>query len=198
MQDLNLVLPSCSSLRLKTHFVPMMFLPFSIASFLFTTFSIYISKASPDRIASNIVTGIGFLGAGVIFKSDNRVNGITTAATIWAVAAMGMGIGMGQYVLVLVSTMLVLGALLLLTKLEGVIDRMNRSHNYRIVSDYREDLLNRYEQIMEECHLSYTRIRRQKLHGHIIGYWIVQGSAKNHDEFTRIIMGHPEVKAFEF
>ncbi|MGZ3955921.1 MAG: MgtC/SapB family protein, partial [Flavisolibacter sp.] len=68
-----------------------------LGSFLFTTFSKTIGGASPDRIASNIVTGIGFLGAGVIFKSDNRVNGITTAATIWAVAALGMGVATGEY-----------------------------------------------------------------------------------------------------
>ncbi len=55
------------------------------------------TASSPDRIASNIVTGIGFLGAGVIFRGDNRVNGITTAASIWAVAAVGMGIGAGYY-----------------------------------------------------------------------------------------------------
>ena len=48
-----------------------------LGSFLYTTFSIAISDLSADRVASNIVTGIGFLGAGVIFKSDNRVNGIT-------------------------------------------------------------------------------------------------------------------------
>ena len=59
-----------------------------LGSYLFTMFSKFMSDTSPDRIASNIVTGIGFLGAGVIFKSDNRINGITTAATIWAVAAL--------------------------------------------------------------------------------------------------------------
>src|SRR3982750_3150508 len=88
-----------------------------LGSFLFTSFSRFMSDASPDRIASNIVTGIGFLGAGVIFKSDNRVNGITTAATIWAVAALGMDIADGLYLIVTVSTGIVLGALLLLTKL---------------------------------------------------------------------------------
>src|SRR5215211_7453893 len=72
-----------------------------LGSFLFTTFSIHITKDSPDRIASNIVTGIGFLGAGVIFKSDNRINGITTAATVRAVAALGMGIADGAYAIVL-------------------------------------------------------------------------------------------------
>ena len=91
-----------------------------LGSFLFTTFSIVVSDISPDRIASNIVTGIGFLGAGVIFQSDNRVNGITTAATIWAVAALGMGVAMGEYVLVTVSTAIILAALFLLTHLEAL------------------------------------------------------------------------------
>src|SRR5690349_13232823 len=122
-----------------------------LGSFLFTTFSIHISGASPDRIASNIVTGIGFLGAGVIFKSDNRINGITTAAAIWAVAALGMGIADGLYLLVAVSTAIVLSALLLLTKLENLIDRVNQSHTYKIVSLYREDLLKEYEKLFEDC-----------------------------------------------
>src|SRR3954464_8594099 len=99
-----------------------------LGSFLFTTFSKFMSEASPDRIASNIVTGIGFLGAGVIFKSDNRVNGITTAATIWAVAALGMGIADGLYGLVGIATAIIMGALLLLEKLEVIIDRVNQSH----------------------------------------------------------------------
>ena len=115
-----------------------------LGSFLFTTFSKFMSDVSPDRIASNIVTGIGFLGAGVIYRSDNRVNGITTAATIWAVAAMGMGIADGLYLLVFASTIIVLASLFLLTKLEHVIDRVNQSHTYKIVSDYREDLLKEY------------------------------------------------------
>src|SRR5215208_8052833 len=87
-----------------------------LGSFLFTTFSKFMSDASPDRIASNIVTGIGFLGAGVIFKSENRVNGITTAAAIWAVAALGMGIADGAYSTIIICTVVIMAALLLLTK----------------------------------------------------------------------------------
>src|SRR6476620_12383819 len=95
-----------------------------LGSFLFTTFSIHISGSSSDRIASNIVTGIGFLGAGVIYKSDNRINGITTATTIWATAALGMAIADQAYLLVACSTVLVMSALMLLTKLERIIDRI--------------------------------------------------------------------------
>ena len=169
-----------------------------LGSFLFTTFSKFMSDISPDRIASNIVTGIGFLGAGVIFKSDNRVNGITTAATIWAVAALGMGIADGAYYLVMVSTILVLASLLLLSKLEFIIDRINQMHTYKIISPYKEDLLKEYEDLLKECHLRYKRIKRTKSGDNIIGIWHVQGSEKNHNRFTKKILHHPDVREFEF
>jgi putative Mg2+ transporter-C (MgtC) family protein len=169
-----------------------------LGSFLFTTFSMYMSDANPDRIASNIVTGIGFLGAGVIFKSDNRVNGITTAATIWAVAALGMGIGNGAYYLVLASTVIVMASLLLLTRLEVVIDRVNKSHTYKIVSPYKEDLFTQYEDLFKECRLTYKTIKRIKNGDTIVGIWHVYGSDKNHERFIKAMLHHPEVKDFEF
>jgi len=169
-----------------------------LGSFLFTTFSKFMSDVSPDRIASNIVTGIGFLGAGVIFKSDNKVNGITTAATIWAVAALGMGIADGLYTLVIISTFIVLGALLFLTRLENVIDKANQNHTYKIVSLYKEDLLKEYEDLFEECHLRYKRIKRTKSGRNIIGIWSVSGSEKNHNKFTKRILHAESVVEFEF
>jgi putative Mg2+ transporter-C (MgtC) family protein len=169
-----------------------------LGSFLFTTFSIVIGNGTTDRIASNIVTGIGFLGAGVIFQSDNRINGITTAATIWATAALGMGIADGEYKLVLISTVIILGALLLLTKLENLIDRINQSITYRITSAYKEDLLKEYEQICEDCGLKFKRIKRTKCGDDITGLWLVHGPEKRHNKFTKILLHHPSVKEFEF
>jgi putative Mg2+ transporter-C (MgtC) family protein len=170
-----------------------------LGSCLFTTFSIYISNTNTDRIASNIVTGIGFLGAGVIFKSDgNRINGITTAATIWAVAALGMGVGDGEYFIVGISTVTILAALLFLTKLENYIDKINQSHTYKIVSVYKEDLLKEYEHLFETCDLHYKRLKRTKNGEYIVGYWLVQGSEKNHNRFTKQVLHHPSVKEFEF
>ena len=57
-------------------------------SCLFTILSLKIGVANPDRLAANIITGIGFLGAGVIFKGENKIEGITTATTIWATASI--------------------------------------------------------------------------------------------------------------
>ncbi|MCU7547470.1 MgtC/SapB family protein [Chitinophagaceae bacterium LB-8] len=169
-----------------------------LGSFLFTTFSYYITDNSPDRIASNIVTGIGFLGAGVIFQSENRINGLTTAATIWSVAALGMGIAAGQYILVLFSTAVVLAALLLLTKLEKWIDYKNQSRTYRIVSSYKKNEINKYEQLIKENKLHYKILKKSKREDDIIGTWIVNGKKINHQIFVEKLLNDPSVKEFDF
>ena len=71
-----------------------------VGSTLFTMISDRIG-GSGDRIAANIVNGIGFLGAGIIFREDSRVKGLTTAATVWVVSALGMCVGAGQYMIAL-------------------------------------------------------------------------------------------------
>ncbi len=60
----------------------------------------------PSRVAAQIVSGVGFLGAGTIFRSGSEVRGLTTAATIWLVAALGMLVGTGMYWLAISSTAL--------------------------------------------------------------------------------------------
>lgn len=59
------------------------------------------------RIAANIVVGIGFLGAGMIMKDGNRVEGLTTAATIWATAAVGLALSSGMYLLGILTSVLI-------------------------------------------------------------------------------------------
>jgi len=67
---------------------------------LFTVISIwgFVGNADPSRIAAGVVVGVGFLGAGTILRQERGVAGLTTAATIWAVAAVGVAIGAGLYV----------------------------------------------------------------------------------------------------
>jgi len=169
-----------------------------LGSYLFTIFSISISGSTNDRIASNIVTGIGFIGAGVIYKDENRINGITTAATIWATAALGMGIGAGSYWLVLISTALILASLLLFTRLEKYIDTLNQSRLYKIVSPYQQELLTQYEERLRVYKLKYKRVKQTKIGDHIIGTWEVRGPAEAHRLFIESILHDPTVKEFEF
>ncbi|MFQ6104970.1 MAG: MgtC/SapB family protein [Candidatus Glassbacteria bacterium] len=83
----------------------------SLGSCLFTIASIRIAGTEdgsfdPGRVASGIVTGVGFLGAGAILRSGGSVLGLTTAASIWLVAAIGMAVGMGMYGEALLATLI--------------------------------------------------------------------------------------------
>ena len=75
-------------------------------------------RSDPTRIAAQVVTGIGFLGAGSILRTGDAVKGLTTAATVWIVAAIGMAVGFGLYLLAAVTTGLVVVTLLGLRALE--------------------------------------------------------------------------------
>ena len=93
-----------------------------MGSALFTIMSVVIAgDNSPNRgqIASNIVQGIGFLGAGLILHTKNRVLGLTSAATVWVVAAIGITCGAGLYIVAALATLLVLISLQLIGLLEG-------------------------------------------------------------------------------
>jgi putative Mg2+ transporter-C (MgtC) family protein len=89
----------------------------ALGSALFTELSIYGfptepgQPVDPTRIAAQIVTGIGFLGGGAILKEGLNVKGLTTAASLWAVAAIGMAAGAGNWFLAIASTVIVLFAL---------------------------------------------------------------------------------------
>ena len=72
---------------------------------LFTLISTVADPNSPARIAAQVVSGVGFLGAGMILKSDNNtVRNLTTAAAIWFAAAVGMAIGVGWYVIAIIAS----------------------------------------------------------------------------------------------
>jgi putative Mg2+ transporter-C (MgtC) family protein len=98
----------------------------SLGSTILMLLSIYIPQTfqnfqngDPGRIAAQVVSGIGFLGAGAIFKLGSNVKGLTTAATIWAVAAIGLTVGAGMYSGALIATVLILFVLIILDRVEN-------------------------------------------------------------------------------
>lgn len=93
-----------------------------------------------DRIAANIITGVGFLGAGVIFRNGLSVSGITTAATIWIAAALGMLIGIGDYLIAGMSLVVSLIILSALQYLQTLIDLRFQHRNYTV--SYKGDFNN--------------------------------------------------------
>ena len=76
----------------------------SIGSCAFSLISLHVVNGEPTRIAAQVVSGIGFLGAGVILQVRGRIEGLTTAATLWATASVGMASAFGMYVLAILTT----------------------------------------------------------------------------------------------
>ena len=84
----------------------------------FTIISAHVSGGAPTRIASNVVTGVGFLGAGIIMRGQGHIIGLTTAATVWATAAVGLATGYGMYVIATLTS-IILYVLLAVHRLPG-------------------------------------------------------------------------------
>jgi putative Mg2+ transporter-C (MgtC) family protein len=84
----------------------------SLGAAIFTTVGLAL-EPNTSRIAEAIVAGIGFLGAGAIIAQGGRVRGITSAATLWAVAGLGLVVGVGAYVIAVVITAMIFGTLMI-------------------------------------------------------------------------------------
>jgi putative Mg2+ transporter-C (MgtC) family protein len=94
------------------------------------------------RIAAGVITGIGFIGAGAIIQARGNITGITTAATIWAVAVLGLTIGLGYYLIALIFSGLMLVTLVLFRQLEGRPGERLLYHYHLKTKSAREVLLN--------------------------------------------------------
>lgn len=169
-----------------------------LGSTLFTILSIKIGLSSHDRIASNIVTGIGFLGAGVIFKEDNQVKGLTTACVIWIVAAIGMAIGSGYFEQAIGVTLVVLVALFTFPFLEEMVEQRFTKRVYRIVKRFENESLEKYEEDIKTSKLKLTRGKQELANGIISGTWIAVGSPKNHKRFVDRMLQDRNIIAFDF
>ncbi len=134
----------------------------------------------PARIAAQIVTGIGFLGAGTIIQARGTVTGLTTAATLWVVAGIGMSVGSGSYVEATGATALVLVVLVLLAPMENAIARRRPAH-LRIVLEPAAGAGEIVEEKILEVGLQIIRRRIEKdakLRAVILHLW-VRGSPKD-------------------
>lgn len=169
----------------------------SLGACFFTFISQLIGGTnSPDRIASNIVSGIGFIGAGVIFKGDNTINGITTAATIWVVAAVGMGIGAGFYLVSISCSILVTIILSLLSYLQRYIENLNESKKYNIVVVYSDDVIKNMEAIFDQFRANYRLTKMNKTGSNIALEWNVQTRSELHTNLSQIFMEDKNISEF--
>lgn len=115
-----------------------------------------LKNGDPGRIAAQVVTGIGFLGAGAIIQMKGSVRGLTTAAGIWMVAAIGMAVGVGMYTVSLIATLLILFVLVQLEKLEHRISLGSQSRIFRLRVNCIVEDIERYRTMLKVNKVTLT------------------------------------------
>lgn len=136
----------------------------SMGSALSMILSIYVAQeyaptlsGDPTRIAASVVSGVGFLGAGAIIQMKGSVRGLTTAAGIWMVSAIGMAVGVGLYWLAFVATLLIL---FILVQLERIERRVSLGAESRIICVTLDDIVDDiepYRAILKEHKINLVR-----------------------------------------
>ena len=172
----------------------------TLGSALFTIFSINMDPGfTRTRVAANIVTGIGFLGAGAIVRERGHIGGLTTAATIWLSAALGMGIGAGEVYFSLAATAITLLVLLVFPYIEARIDRIREARLYKIVikaNDYKK--MEKVESALTDCSLRVIDHHQTKSETTIISTWKTIGTPKNQEKFVQMMMKDKDIKELDY
>jgi putative Mg2+ transporter-C (MgtC) family protein len=170
----------------------------SIGSTLFTIISKKLgAPGNEDRIAANIITGIGFIGAGVVFKEGFNVTGLTTAASIWVTAALGMAIGGGDYQLASEGAVLAIIVLFLFEYFQNVIDRLHQSRNFKIVFHRDKIKVSEIESQLKILGLKHIQRNETKVNDIIRFSVDVRGSKQKIENFNRYLLNSDLITSFE-
>lgn len=120
------------------------------------------AMVDPSRIAASVVTGIGFLGAGTILRQRGGIRGLTTAASIWAVSAIGLAVGIGFYFGAFLATLVVLISLLVLGRLDRVVLSSYRVKRLALRMFDRPGLLSEIAAIFNELKINIRKIEAER------------------------------------
>jgi putative Mg2+ transporter-C (MgtC) family protein len=172
-----------------------------VGATLFTIFSIKIGKipgTDSSRIAAQIVSGIGFLGAGAIIRRGEAVLGLTTAATIWFVASIGMGVGGGYYLTSFAGTALALAVLLIFRKFEQLIDQFHTTRTYHVVLSADDAAVRELNLAVESCGLKVLGNKQVKSDNHYLYDITLSGRTAEHSSLLEKLMKFPLAKEVRY
>jgi putative Mg2+ transporter-C (MgtC) family protein len=172
----------------------------TVGSALFTIFSMSMDPTSSrTRVAANIVTGIGFLGAGAIVREDGKIGGLTTAATIWLASALGMGIGAGELYFSAITTGITLLVLLVFPHVEARIDRIRESRTYKIIlSANKPEKFEKVEKALAACSLRVFARHQTKTESTVMGTWKTTGTPSNQEKFSQMMIKDKDIKELDY
>ena len=169
----------------------------TIGATLYTMLSKQIGIGMDFHIVGNIVVGVGFLGAGAIFKDGSNISGITTAATIWISAAIGMAIGAGEYTVALITLIAVLIILLGFSEIQAIIDNRNTEKYYKISVKNQKDSSILIKDFIKECQLRSKQVNLNKHDGKLRYTFKISGDIHKHEQFEALLMSSDEIISFE-
>jgi putative Mg2+ transporter-C (MgtC) family protein len=170
-----------------------------VGATLFTLISLRLGETSNsiDRIAANIVTGIGFIGAGVIFKNGPNVYGLTTSATIWMAAGLGMAVGAGEYPLAFAT---LAAALMILRGFDFFQERVLQVHERRLyfIAFDGHKLDDVIELEMKKHKLKFHKNKEKRNKNETTCEYEVSGKRKRLDDFHEFLLEHESITSFEY
>lgn len=171
----------------------------SVGSALFTLLSQHIGElGNPDRIASNILTGIGFIGAGVIFKNDVNLNGLTTAATIWVAAAMGMAIGAGHFAVGFTTLGIALTALIILKYLQNALNQLHQVRVYNFSFQLDKLHLSELEREFREHRIHFKKLKEFRSVNNSICVYELSGRVVMLEKLNERLMSQNLIESFNY
>lgn len=164
---------------------------------VFTLTSLYVGQtygADSARISAQIITGVGFLGAGAIIHSGLKISGLTTAATIWLVAALGMAIGFGEYNVAWLALALTLLLQLFVRKTTTLLAKVRKYDIINLVCDPEWKVLEEITKRIERKGVAVLRRNITKEGGMFVVSIMAEYNSKDFEKIAKDLFEMPEVK----
>jgi len=167
-----------------------------IGSALYTQLSLAMVPAGSDasRVAGQIVTGVGFIGAGTILHARGAVVGLTSAATIWVVAAIGVALGAGHYPEALLATLVVLIVLQGLGRIEVVVERHSTKSHLTVHARPDAAPLEELETVIRRTGLTIVSHESRRENVDLVIEYYLSGPKRLHDQVMIALLHHAAVR----
>jgi putative Mg2+ transporter-C (MgtC) family protein len=167
-----------------------------VGATLFTVLSLKLSegRGDPARIAAQILPGVGFIGAGTILHARGSVTGLTSAATIWVVAAIGMALGGKAYSEALGTTALVMLILAGLGYLERFVAHRSTYSRLEVHAKPEPSSLDELESLVRRTGLELTRVESRRENVDLVIDLELRGPKRLHDQVMIALLHHPAVR----
>ncbi|HET9386237.1 MAG TPA: MgtC/SapB family protein [Gemmatimonadales bacterium] len=167
-----------------------------IGSVLYTHLSIAMVGGStdPTRVAGQIVTGVGFIGAGTILHARGAVVGLTSAATIWVVAAIGVALGSGFYLEGIGTTLIVLAVLAGLGRAEKLVQGHSMRSTINVHARQGPSVLEDLESLVRRAGLEVIGVSSRQENVDLVIDFDIRGSKRLHDQVVITLLHHDHVR----